>query len=242
MTTRIVTAAILLMAFCCFAQSGFEVATVKLSPPPPGDLIQIDLGTFRNGRLTLTNVTLKDAIKYAHAISSDEQLTAPDWNNTIRFDIVALADPGTPREKLQEMTRKLLAERLGLTLRRDQRPIRHLALTAPDPKLPPAKPEAEATPPGTQVRGRISHNRMPMQQLAALLSRFERQTVVDATGLRGFFEVKLDWAPDNSIAANDDRPSLFAAVKDELGLKLESRRAPLEVLVVESCSKVPAEN
>jgi uncharacterized protein (TIGR03435 family) len=219
------------------AQSSFEVATLKLAPPPEGDSINIDLGTFRNGRLTLSNVTIADAIKYAYAVTSDEQLTVPDWNRSVRFNIVGLAPPETPRERLLEMTQSLLAERLGLKLRREKKAIRHLGLVAVKPTMTAASPEAAATRPGHQVRGRINHNRMPMYQLAALLSRFERQT-----GLKGFFNVKLEWAPDNSLDANDSRPSLFAAVSQQLGLKLESRRSPLDVFVVEQCSQVPAEN
>ena len=220
----------------------FEVATLKLSPPPEGDLIRIDLGTFRNGRLTLTNATLADAIKFAYAVTSDEQLTVPDWNRSVRFNIVALAPPETPRERVLVMTQKLLAERLGLVLRRERRVIRHMALVAGKVKLTAANPDAAATAPGQQVRGRIDHNRMPMSQLASLLSRFERQTVVDETGLKGFFAVQLNWAPDSGIEANDERPSLFAAVSQQLGLKLESRRGSLEALIVERCSQVPAEN
>ncbi len=233
-----------MLAICAvwvFGQD-FEVATLKVSPPPEGDLIRIDLGTFRNGRLTLTNATLADAIKFAYAVTSDEQLAVPDWNRTVRFNLVALAPPETAREQVLVMTQKLLTERLGLVLRRERRVSRHLALVAAKVKLTASKEDAVATAPGQQVRGRIDHNRMPMNQLAMLLSRFERQTVVDETGLKEFFAVQLNWAPDNGIEANDNRPSLFAAVTQQLGLKLEPRRAPLEVLVVEQCSKVPAEN
>lgn len=87
-----------------------------------------------------------------------------------------------------------------------------------------------------------------MSMLASLLSRFERQMVVDATGLTGAYEVKLEWSPDRDVGAGDpsspppDRPSLFAAVQEQLGLKLEARRGPQQVLVVEQASKVPEAN
>ncbi len=83
-----------------------------------------------------------------------------------------------------------------------------------------------------------------MKGLATLLSRFERETVIDLTGLEGQFEFKLEWTPDNGPAPPDgaSAPSLFTAVQEQLGLKLESRKGPLDVLVVDHAEKVPTEN
>jgi uncharacterized protein (TIGR03435 family) len=226
----------------------FEVATLKVSPPPKGDSISIDLGSFRNGRLEMTNVTLNDAIKFAYELPSDDLLVGPEWNRTVRFDIVGLAPATTPPEQLHAMVRELLAERLHLAVRREQRIVRHLALVVGKngSRMAPAK--EDAPPNGPQVRGRIAHNRMTMALLASLLSRFERQTIVDLTGLSGPYEVKLEWAPDTALPQDDlnslppDRPSLFAAVQEQLGLRLESRRDLLTVLIVERAAKVPEEN
>lgn len=227
----------------------FEVATLKLSPPPEGNRIVINLGAFRDGRLTLNNVTLNDAIKFAYEVVSDEQLVGPDWNGEVRFDIEGLAPPETPLAQVRLMTQDLLTDRLGLVLRREQKVLRHLALVAGRGELRIERAKSGASQnQGAQVRGKISHTQMPMSGLVTLLSRFERQTIVDATGLTGPFEVKLEWAPDNLVASGDpnapppDRPSLFAAVQEQLGLRLEARRAPLEVLVVERASRVLAEN
>jgi uncharacterized protein (TIGR03435 family) len=228
----------------------FEVATLKLSPPPESDRININLGTFRNGRLTLNNVTLNDAIKVAYELVSDDQLVGPAWNREVRFDIEALAPVDTPPAQLHLMTQDLLAERLHLVLRREQKVLRYLALVIGKggPKFRSAKPDVDLTPSGTQVRGRISHNQISMQRLVSLLSRFERQTIVDHTALRGLFEVTLEWAPDSTRPADDlaglpsERPSLFAAVQEQLGLRLEPSRGPLEVLVVEQASRVPEAN
>jgi uncharacterized protein (TIGR03435 family) len=87
-----------------------------------------------------------------------------------------------------------------------------------------------------------------MQTLAVLLSRFERQTVIDMTGLKGFYDVKLEWTPDfppqvNGVPAETaPGPSLFTAVQEQLGLKLESRKGPVDVVVVDHAEQVPAEN
>jgi len=227
----------------------FEVATLKVSPPPKEDSINIDLGTFRNGRLTMTNVTLNDAIKFAYELPSDDLLVGPDWNKSVRFDIVALAPATTSTEQLHWMVRALLAERLHLVVRSEQRVVRYVALEVGKngARVPPA---GEDAPPnsGPQVRGRIVHNHMTMALLASLLSRFERQTIVDLTGLHGSFEVKLEWSPDTALVQDDlsgpppDRPSLFTAVQDQLGLRLVSRRGPLGVLIVERAAKVPDDN
>jgi uncharacterized protein (TIGR03435 family) len=70
-----------------------------------------------------------------------------------------------------------------------------------------------------------------------------RAFVVDQTGLTGFFEVKLVWTPDDRPVPDDERgPSVFAAVREQLGLKLESRNGPMEILVVDRAHKTPVEN
>ncbi len=227
----------------------FEVATLELSPPPPGDSINIDLGSFRNGRLTLTNASLSDAIKFAYELVSDAQLSGPDWIKTTRFDIVAQAPADTSREQLHAMSRVLLAERLHLVLRREQKVLPHLVLVVGrnGAKVPVARQDAPPNA-GPQVPGRIAHNRMPMGLLASLLSRFEQQIIIDRTSLVGLFEVRLNWMPDKFLPPADvggpppDRPSLFAAVQEQLGLRLESRRSPLDVFVVEQAAKIPEDN
>ena len=83
---------------------------------------------------------------------------------------------------------------------------------------------------------------MPMRSLALLLSLFERQTVVDLTSLKGDFEFKLEWTPDDGIKPDDSGPSIFAALQEQLGLKLESRKGPLDVLVFDDAEKIPTDN
>ena len=75
------------------------------------------------------------------------------------------------------------------------------------------------------------------------LARFERETVIDMTGLNGQFEFKLDWTPGDSPATPDaSAPTLFTAVQEQLGLKLESRKGPVDVVVVDHAEKTPTEN
>jgi uncharacterized protein (TIGR03435 family) len=249
-------AALLLVTIAVSASAQeFEVATVKLSPPPEGDLININLGTAVNGRVTLTNAALSDCLKFAYGIVSDAQLVAPDWARSVRYDIVGQAPAPTPRDELLVMLQKLLAERLRVALHKEQRELAHLALVQErgGSKLRPSAVDAAtaaAAPPGSpQLPGRITSPRMPMSVLALLLSRFERQTVIDGTGLEGFYEVKLDWTPERNFTAPagkaptlSEGPSLFAAVREQLGLRLESRKGPVEVLVMDSADRTPADN
>ena len=236
----------------------FEVATLKRSPPPPGDRIVIDLGTVRNGRLTLSNASLSDCLRFAYGLVSDAQLAGPDWikSKEVRFDIVAQAPAGTAREQFAKMLQPLLAERLKLSFHYEPKELSYLAL-APvkgGPKLVATRdPQAPSL--GPSIPGHIASEHLSMLQLATLLSRFLRETVIDSTGLSGDYQVKLEWTPelDRSIAAGTngaelpggtvaEAPSLFTAIQQQLGLRLERRKGPVNVLVVGHAEQTPAEN
>lgn len=88
-----------------------------------------------------------------------------------------------------------------------------------------------------------------MPRLATLLSRFERQTIVDRTGLTGTYELKLVWSPEPDLAAGAQAPtetapgpSLVTALAEQLGLRLEARKGPLPVVVIDSVRQTPSEN
>lgn len=213
----------------------FEVATVKQSPPPPGDTININLGGVRNGTLTLENASLSDCLRFAYGLVSDAQIGGPDWikSKAVRFDIVARAPPDTPLDQFPAMLQSLLAERLRLAVQYAKKELPYLALLVGrnGSKLRPAKAGA-APPTNPQFAGRIISDDMSLARLVTLLSRFQRQTVVDATGVQGRFEVDLRWSPDTNRTSptldddlNSSRPSLLTAVQEQLGLRLESRKA-----------------
>jgi uncharacterized protein (TIGR03435 family) len=221
----------------------FDVATVKRSAPPNADHIDMNLGTVRNGKLTVTNVTLSDCLKFAYGLVSNDQIAGPDWitSKAILFDVVAQAPPDTPREKVQLMLQTLLAERLRLAAHHEQRESRFLALVVG--KNGPKFREAPGVGGNRAMRGHITGSHMTLPALAMLLSRFERQTIVDMTGLQGSFEVNLEWTPQNAPPVDSDTgPSIFTAVQEQLGLKLESRKGPLDVRVVDHADQIPAAN
>lgn len=235
------------------------MATVKLSAPAqPGVPLAITLGGVNHGTVTLKNTTLSECIQYAYRIAADAQIAGPDWikSRDVRFDIVGKAPPDTPQDQLRVMTQNLLADRLKLVIHHEQRQLPFLALLVAKngPKLPPAKRDAEVQ---TQLPGRIFHPYMPMQILATALSRFERQTVIDMTGLTGAFFIDLQWTPEalhnranqdgappliNGQPVDLSGPSLYTALQEQLGLRLESRKGPVDVIVVDYAEKVPADN
>ncbi len=248
---------ILLLGIALFAQPAtpapsFDVASLK-SVHSTGDLYYANLGTARHGEVTLTNATLSDCLRYAYTITTDAQIAGPEWirSKEVRFDIVAKASPGTPVEQLLLMLQNLLTERFKLVLRREPRELSYVALTVGrnGPKMSRAKPDA--VPPGKpQIPGRIVASQMSMAKLTTLLSRFLRQTVLDQTGLTGAYDINLVWTPENLRPTTDaaepagtpSGPSIFTAIQQQLGLKLESRKGPVEVLVIDHAEKTPVEN
>jgi uncharacterized protein (TIGR03435 family) len=241
---KLATAAVLALSISLAAQQAeFDVATFKLSPTVPlGTSIGINLGTFRNGTLTMTNVTLVECLQFAYGVVSQEQVSGPDWirSRETRFDIVAKTAGDATLDAARQMLQQLLVERLHVDLRREQRPFTFLALLPAKggAKLAAAK---EGTPaPGSGAPGRVTGEQMPISVLASLLSRFEQQLVVDKTGLTGRYQIRLQWTPDDAV--NRDGPSLREALEEQLGLRLESRREPLDVIVVNRAEKVPTDN
>jgi len=242
-------------------QLQYDVATVKLSPPVPlGTPLPINLGSVNNGTATLTNVTLSEWLQFAYGLVSETQIAGPDWikSRDVRFDIVAKTGPSVSWDDAKLMMQNLLTERLKLSIHHEAREMPFLALVVAKngPKLSPAK---LGTPPAqvpAQIPGRLLHPQMPMPLLASLLSRFERQLVMDMTGLNGPFSVDLQWTPDRlrNLASPDgaaplvngqsvsDGPSLPTALQEQLGLRLESRKGPVDVLVVDRAEKVPTDN
>ena len=225
----------------------FEVATVKPGGPLQGDLIYINTGKILNGVVTLGNASLSDCLSFAYSVTTKDQITGPEWifDKNTRFDVVAKAPPETPQNQLLEMLQTLLKERFQMALHTEQKEMTHydLVIGKNGPKL------KEATAGAAEARGTarldgISSNRMQMTKLAMLLSRMTRIPVLDKTGLTGFYQFDLKYADEVSKTQSENPvgPSVFTAVQEQLGLKLESKKGPVEVLVVDHAERVPVEN
>ncbi|HEY4084979.1 MAG TPA: TIGR03435 family protein [Bryobacteraceae bacterium] len=226
----------------------FDVASVRIPPPHViGQPYDIAVGVIQNDTITFTNASLADCIQFAYGLSSKLQLSGPDWITSaeFRYNIVAKAAPGATHDQILHMMQALLAERFGLAYHREQRPLSYYALVVAKSgaKMPGPTDAPAIMPAGVKGQLHILSNRMPMSDVVSVLSRYMKALVVDQTGLAGEFEVKLVWTPDDRPAPEDQQgASIFAAVQEQLGLKLESRKGPMEVMVVDHAEKTPTEN
>ncbi len=223
----------------------FEVASIKPNRSEGGP------SSIRGstGRITMENVSLKKVTLWAYGIPDDREyaLAGPDWLTTEHFDLQAKFPADTPPEQVRPMTQALLAERFKLALHKETRqlPIYVLVVAKNGPKIH----AVENGQPRTSGRaGRFEATKIPMQHFADLLARFMHQQVVDETGLAGVFDFTLEWSPDEMKAeamlptGGTAAPSIFTALQEQLGLKLEGRKGPVEVLVVDHIEKAPTEN
>lgn len=176
---------------------------------------------------------------YGVADGRDYLFSGPDWLDEERFDITARFATETSEHDVLLMLQSLLAERFNLVFHRETRQFSAYALVIGKggPKLHPA-----AAPQGSfKFRALAGHAvgfSISMPALADRLSRPDFQIdrrVVDFTGLTGTFDLTLDWGGENG-------PSIFTAIQEQLGLKLEARKIPLEVFVVDHVSRVPTPN
>ncbi len=226
----------------------FEVASVKVPPPYViGQPYDITVAKIQNDTITFTNASLADCIRYAYSLSSNLRLSAPDWVTSpeARYDIVAKTAPGASRDQFPKMMRALLSDRFKLVFHHEERVLNYYALVVAKggPRMHEPTAGPATAPAGVNGQLRILSNRMPMSDVVSLLSRYMRALVVDQTGLAGEFEVKLVWTPDDRPVPEDQQgASIFAAVEEQLGLKLEARKGPMEVIVVDRAEKVPTEN
>jgi uncharacterized protein (TIGR03435 family) len=226
----------------------FDVASLKPSPPATGDTININLGGIRNGELTLGNASLVDCVKFAYGLVSNEQVAGPDWikSKMVRFDVVAKSAPTTPREQSLLMLRTLLTERFGLMTHTEKRSFAHYALIVGKggSKLHEVEPDLNNSHMLYRL-GSLTHNRISMQTLAMMLSRQMGELVLDETGLKGVYELKLEWTPEVAHATADlpeSGPTIFTALQEQLGLKLEGRKDAVDVLVIDHAEKTPIAN
>jgi uncharacterized protein (TIGR03435 family) len=227
----------------------FEVASVKRTPPPTGNGINSSM-RLDPGRLTCSNVSLKKLIYESYGVK-DYQVSGPDWLGTEIYDITATVPPGVTRDDVQVMIQSLLADRFRLSLHRDTKEMPVLALVVG--KTGSKLQEVEFARGSTSAsQGKFTAVTVPIRNFTEFLSRQTGRPVLDMTGLKGFYSFTLSYTPDQAPSAPgpDSGPiaesavgaSLFTAIQEQLGLKLEARKAPVEILVVDHAEKTPTEN
>jgi uncharacterized protein (TIGR03435 family) len=232
------------VTFAAGAQTpAFEVASIKPTRSAEG------VSSIRPspGRISMENVSLKKLILNAYGIPDDQgyALAGPGWLTTESFDIEATFPADTPLPQVRQMMQALLAERFRLASHRENRQLPNYALvvTKNGPKIHAVVDGQPRTAGGP---GRLEATRITMQKLADLLSRQAGLPVVDSTGLKGVFDFTLTWSPEETAATPTNGgaagPSIFTALQEQLGLKLESGKGPVEILVVDHIEKAPTGN
>ena len=227
------------------AHPAFEVATIKLSDP---DSHRQGIG-FQGRKVTATGQTLKSLMMFAYGVHGKQIVDEPSWASSDKYDIAGVADvPGEPDLKqMQEMYQKLFADRFGLQLKHEQRDMTYYAITVAKSgaKIAKAKDGDDGSPDQTGE----GHGYMEMRYTANLMSDFALgmnyftdRPVVDETGLAGRYDFTLKWMPYAVAEPEGGQiPGLFTAMQEQLGLKLELKKGPVDVLAVQKVQR-PSEN
>ena len=239
---RAISVFVLAAGFTCAAR-GQEFEVVSTKPNPSGNTGQkssTDRGTFM-----ATNNSLRRLIVRAYGVK-DYQVEGPDWLDSARFDIAAKIPEATSKDKQAEafsaMMQKMLADRFKLAVHRDQKtlPIYGLVVEKKGTKF---KEVSGCSPADRSDNRHLEATCITMDRFAAYLSQVSDRPVLDMTGLKGYYSFKLDWFPEPDRPGDAPAgPALPEALKEQLGLSLETRKAPVEVLVVDHAERTPTEN
>lgn len=252
-------------AVALHAQSApeFEVASIHLSNPDQGfiNAVTPSLNVDANHRLTFIQVTLRDLIMLAYGVGA-RQIQGPSFLNGVpdapadRFDIAAKVPAGATREQVPLMLQTLLAERFHLSFHRENKTMQIYALEVAKGGLKMKETPEGATGEARCIRSFAEREGATLaavcshmtsadiaQQVQALAPGYFRDgVVVDASGLKGVYDFKLEWITNGEANNGSPGPSMFNAVEQQLGLKLERRRQPVEILVVDKLDRTPTEN
>jgi uncharacterized protein (TIGR03435 family) len=216
--------------------SSFEVASVKAVNPPAGPHV-VSL-IINHGRLNVEAAELRQIVGLAYAVQRIRVLGGPGWADSDQFDIAAKAESADPtRDEIRSMLQTLLAERFELAVHRETKEIATYALEVGKggPKLKVAAPDRKggmADTVGPNGERQTVFEALSLRVLVNMLANTLGSPVVDKTGLDGLYDYRFEWPDAGS--------SFFASV-DQLGLKLEAKKMPVEVLVIDR-AKHPSAN
>lgn len=214
----------------------FEVASIKPKPTPPGPgntTMRFDPG----GRFRATGAPLNALIQLAYGVKDFQVSGGPKWADSESYDVVAQPAAGVTlnRDQLKVAIQALLADRFKLKFHRETRDlaIYSLVVAKNGPKL--TKNIDVPGPEAAIASGQLKGSKISMSILADLLAQRLDRTVRDDTGISGDFDVKLDWGPGQT--ADRDDPSIFTALQEQLGLKLNAQKGPVEILIIDSAER-----
>jgi uncharacterized protein (TIGR03435 family) len=228
------------------AHPSFAVATIKPHDPESSH----QSGIYMEGdRFIIRNESVANMMTFAYSIHPRQIVNAPDSLFHDRWDIQGKPDmEGEPGgRQMQEMIQKLLADRFGLKFHRDRRELSVYAIqiAKSGPKLTPArnpdaKPDQEANGKGTEET--VTYTSSTMQDFTAGEQLFLDRPLIDQTGLTGKYDFSLNYTFDQMRVTDPNAPpGMFTAIQEQLGLKLQPVKAPVDVLVIDSVQK-PSEN
>ena len=218
----------------------FEVASVKLDKPTNPDVWNSHWND-RPGKLWASEISLKDVIQKAYGVK-DYQLEGPEWLKSARYDMAAEWPPSTPDSQFPLMLQSLLADRFKLAVHHEakQLPVYELRVAKSGSKL-----KADTSDGHNSLYGRRGHlhgERVSVDQLVGNLSHLTGRPVLDMTWIKGRVAFELSFTPDDSSSPDTNGPSIFTAVEEQLGLKLVSQKAQVDILVIDHLDKIPTEN
>jgi len=225
----------------------FETASVK----------RMERGVIHNsmgpGIVTLRGDPLKVVLTEAFKLRN-YQIVGPAWLDEDCFEIVAKMPEGATSDQIPAMLQALLVERFKLAAHKENRPapVYALVVDKDGPKFKEASPNFKSMGslrPGlvffrsgkSDVQG--FKGALTMAKVASFLSGSLGRPVHDLTGLTGTYDIDLAWVPEQSPAAmSGDAATLFTAIRESLGLRLEARKEPVEMLVIDHVERIPTEN
>jgi uncharacterized protein (TIGR03435 family) len=248
---------LLWMAAGCFVLKGqeFEAASIKPSAPMGMGMVKVGMQMLPGGRISMSGVTVKILIQQAYGVRDFQIVGGPEWLGSDRYDVTAKPEGAATPDQVKVMMQGLLADRFKLRFHRETKelPTYALVVAKGGPKFHESEVvEGSDKPKGTRVsmngRGQFTLERAPVAALTNQLGQVLGRSVVDKTELTGKYDFKLEWTPDENSAGmmrgpGGDRPaaaegvSIFTALQDQLGLKLEATRGPVEILVIEGVEK-----
>ena len=201
----------------------------------------------------MRNVSLKSCIGWAWHVFA-YQVTGPDWLDSQRYEIAGKATGPATEEQLRLMMQGLLQERFKLALHHQTKELSAYVLVPGKngPKVQESKTEGETSIEPNQKQMSVTVQRAPVSQLVEMLSNVLRAPVVDQTGLKGRYDLTVNvakYAADMAAqgksldgAPADPLTLISLVLQEEFGLKLEAKKMPLDLVIVDHAEKAPVEN
>jgi uncharacterized protein (TIGR03435 family) len=226
-----------------FAQSPpmrFEVASIRPSHSGAASRVarRVSPETF-----AVSGLQVRHLIAIAYGVRPYQVLGGPDWMDARAYDITAKAERPVSDVETHVMLQSLLSDRFQLRLHRETRERQVYVLGVAKGGLKAKESDSDAVYARRLSQGNVAYTRVDMDGFAQWLSREVGETVVNRTNVRGHYDLSLQWRPDYMVASEPSAtagPSLFTAVGEQLGLKLEWQRTPVEFLVIDSVEEPSA--